>query len=338
MGVTDAVTKAYIRENEVFADAFNYFLHDGIRKIQPEQLRELDTTEIAILLAEKDAEDKKTTKPEIVQKYRDQFKSAAIMEDGKTAYILLGIESQTEPHMAMPVRTMLYDAIQYSQQVNTIAAQHRKLKDYRKQSISNGEFLSGFYKEEKLIPVITLVVFFNAGEWDGPRSLHEMMDISDPEVKKWVVDYPIYLISPRDIPDDDLGKFSSSLREVLGCIKYSEDKNKLVSFIRDNSRMEIDLSAARVIEAITHMKMEIEEGDRNMGSVNMCRALEEIMQDSKNEGIALGRSEGVDIGLIRGKMQVLSTLIQNGDISLQKAAAIMDMTPEEFIAKSKSIS
>ena len=73
MGVTDAVTKAYIRENEVFADAFNYFLHDGIRKIQPEQLRELDTTEIAILLAEKDAEDKKTTKPEIVQKYRDQF-------------------------------------------------------------------------------------------------------------------------------------------------------------------------------------------------------------------------------------------------------------------------
>ena len=125
---------------------------------------------------------------------------------------------------------------------------------------------------------------------------------------------------------------------LFNAFKYSEDKNKLVSFIRDNSRMEIDLSAARVIEAITHMKMEIEEGDRNMGSVNMCRALEEIMQDSKNEGIALGRSEGVDIGLIRGKMQVLSTLIQNGDISLQKAAAIMDMTPEEFIAKSKSIS
>lgn len=60
MGVTDAVTKAYIRENEVFADAFNYFMYDGIQKIQPGQLRELDTTEIAILLAEKDAEKKES--------------------------------------------------------------------------------------------------------------------------------------------------------------------------------------------------------------------------------------------------------------------------------------
>ena len=337
MGVTDAVTKAYIRENEVFADAFNYFMYDGIQKIQPGQLRELDTTEIAILLAEKDAEEKKRARPEIVQKYRDQFKSAAVREDGKTAYILLGIESQTEPHMAMPVRTMLYDAIQYSQQVNTVVAQHRKKKDYQRQGISNGEFLSGFYKEDKLIPVITLVIFFNAGEWDGPRSLHEMMDISDPEVKKWVVDYPIYLISPRDISDNDLGKFSSSLREVMGCIKYSEDKKKLAAFICSSST-DIEIEAVRVIEAITHMKIKLEEGDESMGSVNMCRAFEELMQDSRNEGIALGRSEGVDIGLIQGKMQVLSTLIQSGKVTVKEAAAIMDMTPEEFITKSKSIS
>lgn len=334
MGVADVVTKAYIRENQVFADAFNYFMYDGIQKICPEQLRELDSTEIAILLAEKDAEEKQTIKPEIVQKYRDLLKAAAIMEDGKTAYVLLGIESQTEPHMAMPVRTMLYDAMQYGQQVNVIAAKNRNRKNYRRQNISNGEFLSGFYKDDKLIPVITLVVFFNAGEWDGPRSLCEMMDISDPEVRKWVVDYPLHLISPKDISDNNLVKFSSSLREVLGCIKYSEDKNKLMSFIRDNPRMDIEVPAARVIEAITHIKLEIDEEDERMGRVDMCRALEEIMQDSKNEGI----NEGVDIGLIQGKLQVLLTLIQNGDISLQKAAAIMDMTPEEFIVKSKSVS
>ena len=75
-----------------------------------------------------------------------------------------------------------------------------------------------------------------------------------------------------------------------------------------------------------------------MGSVNMCRAFEELMQDSRNEGIALGRSEGVDIGLIQGKMQVLSTLIQSGKVTVKEAAAIMDMAPEEFITKSKSIS
>ena len=48
IGAADTVTKAYIRKNEVFADAFNYFMYDGRQKIQPEQLRELDSTEIAI--------------------------------------------------------------------------------------------------------------------------------------------------------------------------------------------------------------------------------------------------------------------------------------------------
>ncbi len=59
IGAADAITKAYIRKNEVFADAFNYFMYDGIQKIQPEQLRELDPTEIAILLHKKDTNDNK---------------------------------------------------------------------------------------------------------------------------------------------------------------------------------------------------------------------------------------------------------------------------------------
>ena len=37
IGAADAVTKAYIRKNEVFADAFNYFMYDGEQKIRPEQ-------------------------------------------------------------------------------------------------------------------------------------------------------------------------------------------------------------------------------------------------------------------------------------------------------------
>ena len=58
IGAADTVTKAYIRKNEVFADAFNYFMYDGAQVIQPECLKELDPTEIAILLNEKDTKDK----------------------------------------------------------------------------------------------------------------------------------------------------------------------------------------------------------------------------------------------------------------------------------------
>lgn len=65
---------------------------------------------------EKDTKDNKNTKDrkynkdnnasesKPVQKYRDLLKSAAIMEDGEAAYVLLGIENQTEVHYAMPVK------------------------------------------------------------------------------------------------------------------------------------------------------------------------------------------------------------------------------------------
>ena len=61
MGKADTVTKAYMRKNEVFADAFNYLIYGGRMCIDPAQLQEVDTTEIALPFGdeEKAGEDKK---------------------------------------------------------------------------------------------------------------------------------------------------------------------------------------------------------------------------------------------------------------------------------------
>ena len=64
---------------------------------------------------------------ELVQKYRDILKSAVVMQEDEAAYILLGIENQTDIHYAMPVRNMIYDALQYGKQVADTAANHRKM-------------------------------------------------------------------------------------------------------------------------------------------------------------------------------------------------------------------
>ena len=50
MSKKDTVTKAFMRENTVFADAFNYLIFNGKKVIQPEQLQELDTTELVQLI------------------------------------------------------------------------------------------------------------------------------------------------------------------------------------------------------------------------------------------------------------------------------------------------
>ena len=144
MGKVDTVIKAYMRKNDIFADAFNYLIYEGKPVVDPEQLRELDTTEIALPFGSQEKENGQSN--DLVQKYRDILKSAVVMQEDEVAYILLGIENQTDIHYAMLVRNMIYDALQYGKQVADTAANHRKSdKSFRKRT--SGEYLSGFYKE-----------------------------------------------------------------------------------------------------------------------------------------------------------------------------------------------
>ena len=123
MGMADAVTKQYMKENTVFADAFNFLLYNGENVIQPQTLRELDTTEVVIPFT---VDDKGKKQAQAVQKYRDILKMTTVMTDDKAAYVLFGVEAQTDIHYAMPVRNVIYDALQYGRQVTEISKRNRK--------------------------------------------------------------------------------------------------------------------------------------------------------------------------------------------------------------------
>lgn len=257
-----------------------------------------------------------------MQKYRDVLKSAVVKQDEEAAYILLGIENQTDIHYAMPVRNIIYDALQYGKQVADAAAKHRRSEGGAK-GRSKGEYLSGFYKEDKLTPVITLVLHFGANEWDGPLSLHEMMAVKNKKLLQYVQDYQIHLIDPARIAPTELEKFSTSLREVMGYIKYSKDKKRLTEFLSDNPRMLMEANAARVIKAVTNTPLEIPEGAE---VIDMCKAVEDMMNDSKAEG----RTEGM--------VAALAGLVKDGLLSLKDAALRANMTESAFEAEMQKLS
>lgn len=123
MGMADAVTKQYMKENTVFADAFNFLLYNGENVIQPQTLRELDTAEVVIPFT---VDDKGKKQAQAVQKYRDILKMTTVMTDDKAAYVLFGVEAQTDIHYAMPVRNVIYDALQYGRQVTESSKRNRK--------------------------------------------------------------------------------------------------------------------------------------------------------------------------------------------------------------------
>jgi len=301
MGLADTVTKAYMKENTVFADAFNYLIYGGKTVVDPALLQELDTTEIVLPFG---AQDENGSQPEdAVQKYRDVLKSAVIKQDG-------------DIHYAMPVRNIIYDALQYGKQVADIAAKHRT--DGSK-GHSRGEYLSGFYKDDKITPVITLVLHFGANEWDGPLSLHEMMAIKNENLLNFVQDYQIHLIDPAKLSKEDLEKFSTSLREVIGYIKYSKDKKRLTEFLTDNPRMLMEANAARVIKAVTNTPLDIPE---DAEVIDVCKAVEDMMNESKTEGA----------------VAVLAGLVKDGLLSIKEAAHRANMTESAFEAEVKKLS
>ena len=275
MGQIDGIVKKYMANKTVFAAAFDYLLYRGKNeRINPDSLEEVDPTALDVVFG--------NGTQEVVQKYRDLLRSTVIKNDDTATYILLGIESEADVKYAEPVKVGLYDFLQYSEQVQQTAAKHRAARDWKDRN--NGEYLSGFYKGDRLKPVITLVILFNPEGWDGPRSLHEMMAISqDSPLLNYVADYRLNLIDPAALSRDDLDQMQSSLKAVLGCIKYSkkDDKDAFAEFVRsDSSFRNLDADAVRVINACTNAKIVIKERAK---VVDMCGAIEGLIEDAERK-------------------------------------------------------
>ena len=186
----------------------------------------------------------------------------------------------------MPVRNMLYDAMQYEKQVRQLAAAHRKKHD----AATSDEYLSGMTREDKITPVITLVINFGSKKWDGPISLHEMFSEQPEHILRLIPDYQVLLIDPMSMADTDLGRLNSSLREVLSYIKYQHDQEQMQRLLQEDQRFsELERNAALVIQATTRTELNIKP---NAEVVDMCEAIQQMMNNSMQQGVQLGKKQG----------------------------------------------
>ena len=189
MGKVDIATKQYMSHRDVIADAFNFYIYDGRQIIKPEKLQKIDTAEIFLPYGN-DADI-------AVQKMRDNLMLWSMAMYNEAVYVVLGIENQDKIHYAMAVKNMLYDALQYAKQVEEAKRSYRDKTKEKTVKLNSEEFLSGFKKEDKLMPVITLVIYFGDKDWDGAKSIHDMLSVDNQELLSYIPDYRINLIEPR---------------------------------------------------------------------------------------------------------------------------------------------
>lgn len=299
MGTKDSKAKEYLSDNTRFSEICNYVLFDGEKVIKPEDLKECDTTEVLSVFG--------IDKKQIVkQKWRDLLKSVSVKHTGEMYVILIGAEAQTDIHYAMPVKTMIYDALNYGEQVNEAKKRHRKNKDYR----SSDEFLSGFTLDDKLTPVITITLYLGTTQWDGPRSLAEMMPQMDERILPFINDYRINLLNPLEITD--FSKFETGLRPLFELLKNASDEEKLNDLItNDETFTRVDIETVAAINLFVGTDIKYDEKEE---VVNMCKAWD----DHKKRGIQEGRLFEIYLS------------VQEGDYSAKRGAEKAEMSLDEF--------
>lgn len=312
MAAQDAMGKWYMSDNAIFADAFNFLLYDGEQVIKPEELREVDTTEIALPYGN----NARLT----VQKYRDLKKIWAAKQDNEAVYVLLCDELQSKVHYAMPVKDMLYDAIDYAKQVEDARRSYQKTKDEAGEfsfedgdlriKLTSEEFLSGFRKTDKLMPVITATVYFGADEWDGPLSLHEMMKVKDKRLLSVIPNYRVNLIAPARIDDADFEKFNTDLGIAMKVLKYQN--RGADQLILDLNGRKVGRPTAEFLNVQAKLELAFEE-PKGEGEVDMCKAMEMRINSERKDATE------------NNLLQNIKMMMKNAHFTLEQAFATLEV-------------
>ena len=315
MGTKDSKAKEYLSDNTRFSEICNYVLFDGEKVIKPEDLKECDTTEVLSVFG--------IDKKQIVkQKWRDLLKSVSVKHTGQMYVILIGAEAQTDIHYAMPVKTMIYDALNYGEQVNEAKKCHWKNKDYR----SSDEFLSGFTLDDKLTPVITITLYLGTTQWDGPRSLAEMMPQMDERILPFINDYRINLLNPLEITD--FSKFETGLRPLFELLKNASDEEKLNELItKDDTFTRVDVETVAAINLFVGTDIKYDEKEE---VVNMCKAWDDHKKLGIQEGMKQGIQQGMKQGMQQGRCLEVYSLVQDGILDPEVGASRVSMSLDDF--------
>lgn len=306
MGKEDVVTRRYMQDSRRFADAFNYALYGGEQIIRAEDLKPLNTVSVPPGQGEHPRGERR----------RDVFWRWQSMTDEKVAYALLGVEGQTRADRSMPVRCMLYDALGYADQIDELKRKNRE----GHLLMSSVEFLSGLREEDRVLPVVTLVLHFGTEPWDGAMCLRDLLRIEVEELLPFVADYRMNLVSPASVEDADISKFRTDLGLVLGYIKHANDKEALRKIVNTDERYKnMDVESVDLINVLTNSHIKVDEGEGK--TVDTCKAIRDIRQEGYDEGV----------------LMMLGDLVCEGILSVEDAVKCVRLTPEEFERKSATI-
>lgn len=299
----DVILKDFWRQNERFADLFNAVIFRGKQVIKPEDLTERDT-DMSGIIQFKDYQ-------KTLERTRDVVKKMAYGVE----FAVLGIESQQKIHYAMPLRTMLYDSLGYLKEYQEIT----RIRKAERGKMTEDEFLSKMRKEDRLHPIISIVLYYSEKSWDGPTCLKDMIVEMPEEMERIFSDYKMNLVQIRESE-----QYTFHNEEVRAVFEISREIfNGNFDKINEKYRnRDLTPELITVIGKITDSAELVRQG-KIEEVANMCTALEKW----EKENIERGTKRGIEKGIAK----MVLTLLNKGK-TVEETADWLDLT-EEYVRK-----
>ena len=329
MGQKDFVQNQYFENNLRFADICNGILFYGESIIKANELEESDS--VFVQLFEKNQGKKLTA--DKVKKWKGQH------------IAILSIESQSYVDYRMVLRVMMEEVMAYEKQRESIFSD---LKESGYQFQDN-EYVSKMKKEQKLLPVIPIVLYLGTdNEWDAATSLYEILDM-DESLKPFVNNYRLNIYDYHK--ETDFSRFKTENRYLFEILSNRNNKEKLIRIFEDASiNHNLDSYSAELMLQMADVKYDVTkliETKEGKKVYNVCKAIDDLKQEAREEGYELGKNDGYKSGTDdgyksgmndgyksgrnEGALHTLVELYKKHHISLDIAATTASMTPEEFL-------
>ncbi len=329
MGKKDITLKDYFSDRRRYADLLNGSIFCGQQIIRAEELQDTDTVQ------------SKSDNYAVLERTNDIAMKQT--KDG-SIFAVWVVANQEKVDYSMPVRVMLQESLAYDRQIKDIKRKNRQ-QDKENTFVDSGEFLSGIKKEDRLYPVITLVVYWGEEKWQGAKSLHDMICFGEDKIfadalKTLVPEYPLHFLNLSEV--HDYQNFHSEIRLLFELYDRRNDKAEFYKYLQNNEDCrKIDEETVWALGKMLNINIEklknrtiSEEG----GKSDMCRAIEELIEDGRMEGKIEGRVEGIEKGKAEGRLEgdaarivkSIESVMKNLKVEAARACEIIGVTIEEY--------
>lgn len=185
------------------------------------------------------------------------------------------------------------------------------------------DFLSGLKVSDRIVPIITLVVYWNDKEWSGPRKLSDLYLDIPVEIKKYCNDYRLNIISPYDITD--FKKFKTEVGDVFEFIKRQNEDNLLAEMQSEHEEdWSMSVESINVINEFTGANIPTDKQEG--GKVKMCRATEAIFEQGVEQGIRVFIEDKLEDGV--DDETIVNKLVSKFELTEDKAKEYLEQCKE----------